>query len=135
MALADDPRFSFAFAGGGPRWKALGNVCRYFRISNIAFEPHMGASALSERLASCDIGLVTQCATLGSVDSTRVEALLAAGRPILLIGPRDAATARQIDRLRCGWQIDPGDADALLDLLERLAEQPDLLSALSPNAN
>jgi glycosyltransferase involved in cell wall biosynthesis len=51
---------------------------------------------------------------------------MAAGRPILYIGPREATPARIIERFRCGWQVDPGDSAALIALLEHLAGNPGL---------
>ena len=52
---------------------------------------------------------------------------MAAGRPLLYIGPREATPARMIQRFHCGWQIDPGDTVALISLLERLAVERHLI--------
>lgn len=128
MWLAEDSRFSFTFAGGGPRRKSLEDACRELRVPNGSFESYRDASALSEHLGSCDIGLVTQNpATLGCVVPSKTYALMAAARPILFIGPRESTPALNIERFRCGWQIDPGDVNALVDLLNLLATEPELV--------
>jgi hypothetical protein len=111
--LNADPRFSFTFAGSGPRWNALSNVCRLF-APRVKFLPVVDTGPIREAIAACDIGLVTQCAVQGSVDKTIVRAFIAASRPILFIGPRNSSTARLIKRTRCGWQIEPGDTQTLM---------------------
>jgi hypothetical protein len=49
---------------------------------------------------------------------------MAAGRPLLYIGPRGAAPARIIEKFRCGWHIEPGDVAGLVALLRSLAARP-----------
>ena len=46
---------------------------------------------------------------------------MAAGRPLLYVGPREATPARIIERFQCGWRVDPGDILGLVSILERLA--------------
>jgi len=127
-ALAGHPGFRFTFAGGGPRRKALEDFCRANALANVAFEPYKDASELSGHLGSCDIGLVTQNpATLGCVVPSKTYALMAARRPFVFVGPRDATPALNIERFGCGWQIDPGDVDGLVSLLKLLAAEPELV--------
>jgi glycosyltransferase involved in cell wall biosynthesis len=45
---------------------------------------------------------------------------MAAGRPILYVGPHDTTPAQNIRRYDCGWRIDPGDIEGLVHLLEWL---------------
>jgi hypothetical protein len=52
---------------------------------------------------------------------SKTYGLMAAGRPILYIGPREATPALIITRHQCGWQIDPGDTATLIALLKHLA--------------
>ena len=49
---------------------------------------------------------------------------MAAGRPLLYIGPRGAAPARIIEKFGCGWHIEPGDVTGLVMLLRSLAACP-----------
>jgi glycosyltransferase involved in cell wall biosynthesis len=128
-SLKDDPRFRFVFAGGGPRRKALEDFCRAAGIGNAEFTGYKEQDRLSEHLASCHIGLVTQePASLGAVVPSKVYALMAAGRPILFIGPRLATPARTIKAFGCGWQIDPGDNASAAELLDLLASEPRLIA-------
>jgi len=73
------------------------------------------------------VGLVTQLAETRGVVVSKTYGIMAAGRPLLYIGPRNGTPARIIEKHRCGWQIDPGDVPALMGLLERLSEDRALI--------
>ena len=114
----------FVFSGSGPRKAWLEAECRRFGCVRFgAFQPR---EKLGELLGLCDVGLVTQVpATLGCVVPSKVYGILAAGRPVLFVGPKAATPARIVERYRCGWQVEPGDAGGLARLLGELAERPE----------
>ena len=121
--FADDPRVRFVFAGGGPRRPRLESFCRDRSIPNVAFEPYSTRAALGQSLGSGHVGLVTQLPeTCGSVVPSKTYGIMAAGRPVLYIGPREATPASIVAKHCCGWQIDPGNVQGLVALLERLSE-------------
>jgi len=127
-ALGADARFRFVFAGGGPRRPWLEEFCAARNLANVAFLPYQPARRMSAHLGACDVGLVTQNpATLGCVVPSKTYPLMAAGRPVLFVGPRRATPALLVERFRCGWQIGPGDAVGLIALLELLAASPELV--------
>ncbi len=120
-ALAGDTRFRFCFAGGGARRQELERICHRQGLAQVSFLPYARRGDLSSSLARADIGLVTvrdEC--VGTVVPSKVYGLLAAGRPILFIGPPGASAARLIARHRCGWQVDCGDVAGLVRLLRQL---------------
>lgn len=126
--FANDPRFQFVFAGGGARRKSMEALCRERGIANALFRPYVSRAELSASLAEGHLGLVTQLPeTCGSIVPSKTYGIIAAGRPVLYIGPREATPARMIERYRCGWQVDPGDTAALASLLETLSSQPHLV--------
>lgn len=119
--LNADARFRFRFAGGGARRPELERICRQKRLAQVTFVPYARRGGLSASLAAADIGLVTvrdEC--VGTVVPSKVYGLLAAGRPILFIGPPSATAARLIEEHRCGWQVDCGDVQGLVLLLRDL---------------
>jgi len=82
-----------------------------------------------------DIGLVTQRPTsAGSVVPSKVYGLMAAGKPILYIGPRTTTPFWIIERFRCGWQIDCEDATGLVALLNELEAHPEMVAAAGERA-
>ncbi len=120
--LREDDRFRFVFAGGGPLRKQLATACQAASIHTAEFRPYSPKANLGESLGAGDIGLVTQrTACVGSVVPSKIYGLLAAGRPILYIGPRSSTAAQLIRKHDCGWQIDCADAPSLVNLLRSLA--------------
>lgn len=118
----NDPRFLFTFAGGGVGRARLERFCAEEGIANARFGPYASLAGMDEHLAEADIGLVTELpACIGTVVPSKVYGLMAAGRPLLFIGPKQATPGLLIERFQCGWQIDPGDQPALIALLEWLS--------------
>ena len=135
LRLRSDDRFRFVFAGGGPARDALERFCRDHSLHRVSFRPYCDLPALGRTLAQGHLGLVTQKSeTLGCVVPSKVYGIMAAGRPVLFIGPRDATPARILRKFRCGWHIDCRDVDGLIALLDRLARQPDELRAAGARA-
>ncbi|MDQ2777579.1 MAG: glycosyltransferase family 4 protein [Acidobacteriota bacterium] len=121
--LKNDLRFQFVFAGGGPKRKQLEDWCREQHIQTAEFRSYSQRTNLGQSLGSGDIGLVTQTAAcLGSVVPSKVYGLLAAGRPVLFIGPAASTVCEIIRRFRCGWHLECGDSEGLVLLLRLLAE-------------
>jgi len=121
--LRNHPGIQFIFAGGGPRRPALERFCRADEIHNVDFQPYCSRAELGRNLAQGHVGLVTQLPqALGSVVPSKIYGIMAAGRPLLYIGPSGSTPASHIRRFDCGWHIQPGDADGLEKLLLHLGE-------------
>jgi colanic acid biosynthesis glycosyl transferase WcaI len=123
LALKGDARFRFLFVGSGGRRQELADFATAHDLRSIELRPYVERSSLGESLSAGDIGLVTQRdVCCGSVVPSKVYGLLAAGRPILFVGPRQATPALIIDQFNCGWQVDCGDVSGLTQLLLHLAD-------------
>lgn len=119
----------FIFTGGGPRRPSLESFCRTEGIRNVEFRPYCTRSELRKSLADGHLGLVTQLPqTLGSVVPSKIYGIMAAGRPLLYIGPDGSTPACHIRRFNCGWHIQPGDVDGLENLLLHLSEDRRLIA-------
>src|SRR5262249_15128858 len=106
----------------------LEQFCRVYDIDTVEFWPYAKRADLGKSLAEGHIGLVTQIPqTQGSVVPSKIYGIMAAGRPILFIGPSGATPARIIEQHGCGWRIDPGDASGLVRLLLHLEKNRGLL--------
>jgi glycosyltransferase involved in cell wall biosynthesis len=126
--LRDDCRFRFVFVGGGARRGPLEEFCRAEGIRNAEFRPYASRSELSRSFAEGHLGLVTQIPeTEGSVVPSKSYGIMAAGRPMLYVGPQGATPAHLLDRHECGWRIEPGDAEGMVRLLIRLEQDRGLV--------
>jgi glycosyltransferase involved in cell wall biosynthesis len=124
--LREDTRFRFLFVGSGGKRKQLAEFCEANHIQSVEMRPYVSRDKLSEGLAAGDIGLVTQHNVCwGTVVPSKVYGILAAGRPVLFIGPKIATPALVVARHQCGWQIDCGDVEGLTNLLIHLAAHPE----------
>jgi colanic acid biosynthesis glycosyl transferase WcaI len=122
QAMETGNRFRFIFSGNGALMNDLKSFQQEHKIESIEFRAFVKRASLAENLSLGDIGLVTQnerCC--GSVVPSKVYGLLAAGRPILFIGPEQATPARIIRKFNCGWHVPVGDVRGLTELLHRLA--------------
>jgi hypothetical protein len=125
---ANDERFQFVFAGGGSRRQIIETLCREQGIANAVFRPYSTRAELGTSLAEGHLGLVMQLRqTCGSIVPSKTYGIMAAGRPVLYIGPREATPARIIHRFQCGWQVNPGDSVGLANLLEKLNSERHLI--------
>jgi colanic acid biosynthesis glycosyl transferase WcaI len=123
--LKDDPAIQFVFAGGGVRYTELQTLCRESGLHNVSFEGYENGDHFARRLEACHIGLVTlRPGCEGTVVPSKFYSLLAAGRPVLFLGPGAATPARRILEHRCGWTFGPGEVQAVADLLNGLARNP-----------
>ena len=126
--LRDDNRFRFVFAGGGARRVQLEEFCRAERIRNAEFRSYASRSELGQSLTEGHLGLITQIPeTIGAVVPSKTYGIMAAGRPVLYIGPQGATPALVLEEHRCGWRIEPGDTAGLVRLLERLEQDRGLV--------
>jgi hypothetical protein len=120
--LRGNENIRFVFSGDGARRKVLEEFCVAARIETVTFEHFVSRTGLSESLARGHLGLVSQLPqTCGSVVPSKTYGIMAAGRPILYVGPANSTPARIIQRHDCGWQLEPGDVSGLTELLASLS--------------
>jgi colanic acid biosynthesis glycosyl transferase WcaI len=134
--LANLPEFHFVFSGGGLARRELIDFCRDRGIGNVSFPGYVSLEDLGASLAECHVGLVTQkSSTLGAVVPSKIYGLMAAGRPVLYIGPAEANPALLIDKFNCGWRFDCDDEAGVSALLMSLLEEPEELYRKGQNGH
>jgi glycosyltransferase involved in cell wall biosynthesis len=116
-----DAGIQFMFGGGGSQQSWIRDFCEMNAVGSAKFLPYCERDELRARLTSGDIGLVTQRGdSVGAVVPSKSYGIMAAGRPVLFIGPRQSTTALMIERYGCGWHVDCNDVSGLVALLRRL---------------
>jgi colanic acid biosynthesis glycosyl transferase WcaI len=135
LKVRSEEDIRFVFAGGGSRHAWLRDFCEEHGLQNAEFLPYCERQELGARLASGDIGLVTQkTECLGSAVPSKTYGIMAAGRPLLFIGPKESTPALIIARYSCGWQFDCGDVQGVVELLQLLNKHPHLLKEAGTRA-
>ena len=130
-----ESRFHITIAADGARRRELEEWCAAQGVKVAQFRPLVELEELSAHLEACHLGLVTQTPeSIGCVVPSKFYGLLAAGRPVLYIGPRESEVAHVIRQMQCGFHIQPGDAQGLLRLLLHLEANPEEISAAAERA-
>jgi len=132
---AAEDRFEFVMAADGGRKREFQQWCVDNAINIVKFVPLVNRETLGMHLASCHLGLVTQTTeSLGCVVPSKFYGLLAAGRPVVYVGPGSSEVAQVIERTECGFQVEPGDSHKLVDVLLNVEANPQTLYTCAQRA-
>lgn len=124
--LAEETGIQFVFAGGGAARGQLEQFCSDQNLANVRFQPYGDTEHFTNNLRACHLGLVTlRNSCEGTVVPSKIYSLMAAGRPILFIGPRSATPALLIRDHECGWHFDPGKIAEISAFLRSLSTHPE----------
>ncbi len=91
----------------------------------MSLEGYVPHDVLPSVLASADVALITlRDEMLGVMSPSKLHSALAAGLPILYIGPPGGNVHEAIERFGCGISLRHGDVDGVVDFLSRLRSDP-----------
>lgn len=111
-----NPEIEFVFVGDGVRFDEVAHERSRRGLDNIRLLPYQPANKLKELMESGDVHLISmKNEALGCIVPSKLYAALAAQRPIILLGPREAETAKVIEDFHAGDVLPQGDAQALAD--------------------
>jgi colanic acid biosynthesis glycosyl transferase WcaI len=126
--LADLPRIRLVIVGEGVKKAALEARAASAGLRNVVFKPLQPRARVPEVLAAADLSLVTLSEAGGRVSTQgKLYSLLAAGRPVVAIAPRENDARRIVHDAGCGWGVDPGDARGVAQVVRAAAAAPDAL--------
>ena len=134
--LSEHSRLAFLIVGGGHHFGQFTRAVETRGLKNLfRFHDYQDHNSLKYSLCVPDVHWVSLKPALeGLIVPSKVYGLLAAGRPILFVGPRRATPALIVQQFHCGWHIDCGDVSALTQLLLHLADHPEEVSLAGRNA-
>ncbi len=116
--LRNDPRFLFAFVGGGTAKKSVDAIAG----DGIVSLPYQPFAQLSQSLAAADVHVVIMGnAVVGINHPSKIYDALAAERPILFVGPSDCHITDLLRDWPIGWHISHGDVEGTIRVLETIA--------------
>jgi glycosyltransferase involved in cell wall biosynthesis len=122
VLLHDLDRLEIVIVGFGARHAAVVELAESLGTRNVRFLHYQPRERLPESLASADVHYVGLAAGLaGYVVPSRINGILAAGRPVLVAADANSETARLVSDASCGLRVPPGDPTALAEAIRRLA--------------
>lgn len=128
-ALKDDARFYFLFVGSGPRRAEVEAFIEAEGIANASYRDYFPREELAASLSAGDVHLLTLRESMaGVVVPSKLYGILAAGRPVVMVGPERSEPAQAIRRHDVGVVVDPeagGTGADLVAALRGLADDPD----------
>ncbi|MDT7856643.1 glycosyltransferase family 4 protein [Rubrivirga sp. S365] len=129
--MKDDDRVFFLFVGGGPRKAEIEAFAQSHGLRNFRYANYFPREQLAESLSVGDVHLLTlREAMAGIAVPGKLYGILAAGRPVVMVGPERSEPARTIREAGVGVVVDPaadggrGGADRLEAALRTLADEP-----------
>lgn len=127
-ALRGDTTVVFVFIGEGAKRAEVEGAAR--ELPNVRLLPYQPRERLAESLSSGDVHVVTQDAcTVGLIEPSKLYGVLAAGRPVLYVGPSGTESARTILAEGAGAVVANGDVGGARDAVEALLARSEPIGA------
>jgi len=133
--LSDCRDIAFVFVGEGPKRDIIARFIRDNPGSNVILLPYRSRDELSVSLGAADVSLVSLADSMeGLVVPSKVYGVMAAGRPVVFIGPGGSEAAKAIAEAECGYVLENGDASGLKNALLQLKDNVELARHMGTNS-
>jgi len=131
--LQDRADTVFLFIGSG---KQAANLKAHAAdLPNVRFLPYIEGARLAEAASAASVHIVTLKPGMeGTVVPSKFYTALAAGRPVIFIGPAHCDLGRIVVRTGCGVHVLPNDVDGLASALANLRGAPGQEAAAAGHA-
>ncbi len=131
LALKDDDGVRWVIVGDGIVKPAIEEFVAKHRIRNVLLKPYQPRSDLGSLISLGDMHLVLMVPGFeGVILPSKFYGVLAAGRPVVFVGPTASEVARVIEEERCGFVVANGRTDLLLEAISKLRADPALATEL-----
>ncbi|MCU0569139.1 MAG: glycosyltransferase family 4 protein [Oculatellaceae cyanobacterium Prado106] len=123
--LKDVPEIVFVIVGNPQALETLEAVCVEHQVNNVRLLPFQPREKLPEMLAAADVGLVMQKSNVVAFNMpSKIQVLLASGRPIIASVPATGTAARAIQQSGGGIVVEPEDPAQLAAAIRNLQMEP-----------
>ncbi len=128
-ALAADEAVAWLFLGGGARWEQLGVLAEGALgpgggpATRVVRRPYVPKELTPAVMAGAGCALIVLAdEALGVMSPSKLHANLAAGLPIVYVGPPGSNVDAAIERFGCGVSLRTGDVTGLVSAVRRLRD-------------
>jgi len=112
----------FLFVGSGQRHKEAQEFAKAHGLTNMQFKGYQPRERLGESLTLADVHLVSMVeGAEGLIVPSKLFGVLAAGRPVVYVGPTGNEIARVIEEEGCGRALAAGDVARFAAVIEEMA--------------
>jgi len=132
ISRLDAGHFRAVFVGDGQMRPELERMALNLRLQNVTFRPPQPLQQLAGSLAAGDIHMVAQQpGSQGVLVPGKLYGILAAGRPVLFVGPPDSQAAHLVRESGAGVVVPPGNPESFAEALKTLIAAPELRAEMS----
>lgn len=111
----------FLFVGGGARWADLGAAVASRGLTNVVLQSYVPKDVTPAVMTGAQGALITlDDRSLGVMSPSKLHANLAAGLPILYVGPSGSNVDEAIVQTGCGTSLRHGDIEGLITAVRGL---------------
>jgi len=122
------PRICFCFVGEGAWKNKLMEIVQAEGWQHVLFLPYEPKALLQSSLSAADVHLVSLRSEMEGLSiPSKIYGVLAAGRPVIFIGPSDSEPAAIIREGEFGYSVPPGDTKGAVRTLLALFRDHTLL--------
>ncbi|HLZ33270.1 MAG TPA: glycosyltransferase family 4 protein [Nitrospira sp.] len=110
--------FTMCVIGDGAHMGLLQRMAQEEEWSHVRFLPYQPDETLRFSLAAAHVHLVTLKPEMSGLSvPSKIYGILAAGRPVIFIGPEESEAAALVREAECGYVVRPGDHQAVVKAL------------------
>jgi glycosyltransferase involved in cell wall biosynthesis len=120
----------FLCIGAGQAWDQVKKQVLERGLDNVVLKPYQDRTSLGVSLSIGDVHLITQKPeTLGLIVPSKLYGVMAVGRPVVYVGPKESEVALTLKDCKAGLTVAPGDVDGLERALAAYLDNPDMASS------
>lgn len=132
--LKDDP-ITFLFIGGGKRQAEVAEQAKERGLEHVVTRPYLPWEQVPQAMAAGGCALITlRDDMLGVMSPSKVHANLAAGLPIMYVGPEGSNVDEAVATYGCGLSARHDDTEQIVAFIRQLANDPAAHRALRTRA-
>ena len=134
--LRSNEKVKFVIMGGGWKHQMIASYVRETDLENVLILPFQDPGKFREIMAASHLGVVAQSSRTAAVCiPSKTFNLLAAGKPLLVIGSPNSDLGRMIVENHCGGVFAGDDGESVAGFIESLAANPATFQEMSEAAS